>query len=213
MDVIPLSPKRSPAPRRQEHECDRGTAAVRRSRCGDRVRSGPQPVVGDRDDARQGAIATIEAVSGRGTGALDQGTELAQRLGGVIISRMAGKDTKTRYQGVFAAHKWSCAANDGGRCRCKPSYYGRETSSRPTLPIVRLTLWRVDEPSFPFSFPRCPISLFHGRIGHFTPVSKTGMGGSVHRGFESVPLRSTSAPGQPTGRPGGPGPLGLTRRT
>jgi integrase len=37
---------------------------------------------------------------------------------------MAGKDTKTRYQGVYARHQKHCAIELGGRCRCKPSYYG-----------------------------------------------------------------------------------------
>ena len=37
---------------------------------------------------------------------------------------MAGMDTKTRYQGVFARHQKHCAVERGGRCRCKPSYYG-----------------------------------------------------------------------------------------
>lgn len=35
------------------------------------------------------------------------------------------KDTKTRYQGVYARHKQGCALEAGGsRCSCKPSYYG-----------------------------------------------------------------------------------------
>jgi integrase len=37
---------------------------------------------------------------------------------------MAGRDTSTRYQGVFARHRTNCAAESGGRCRCRPSYYG-----------------------------------------------------------------------------------------
>ena len=37
---------------------------------------------------------------------------------------MSGRDTKTRYQGVFARHQKDCATNSGRRCRCKPSYYG-----------------------------------------------------------------------------------------
>jgi integrase len=37
---------------------------------------------------------------------------------------MPGKDTKTRYQGVFARHRKQCALGRGGRCNCKPSYYG-----------------------------------------------------------------------------------------
>ncbi len=40
------------------------------------------------------------------------------------MSRMPGKDTKTRYQGVFARHQQDCAIARGGRCTCKPSYYG-----------------------------------------------------------------------------------------
>jgi integrase len=37
---------------------------------------------------------------------------------------MPGKDTKTRYQGVFARHQKHCAIERGVRCRCTPSYYG-----------------------------------------------------------------------------------------
>ena len=37
---------------------------------------------------------------------------------------MPGKDTKTRYQGVFARHQQHCGIAGGGRCTCKPSYYG-----------------------------------------------------------------------------------------
>lgn len=33
---------------------------------------------------------------------------------------MAGRDTRTRYQGVYARHQQDCA----GACDCKPSYYG-----------------------------------------------------------------------------------------
>lgn len=34
------------------------------------------------------------------------------------------KDTKTRYQGVYARHRQGCALEHDGRCSCKPSYYG-----------------------------------------------------------------------------------------
>jgi integrase len=37
---------------------------------------------------------------------------------------MAGRDTKTRFQGVFARHQVHCAIQRGGGCSCKPSYYG-----------------------------------------------------------------------------------------
>jgi integrase len=40
------------------------------------------------------------------------------------MSRMPGKDTRTRFQGVFARHQHHCTIGDGGRCNCKPSYYG-----------------------------------------------------------------------------------------
>lgn len=37
---------------------------------------------------------------------------------------MYTKDTKTRYQGVYARHQVGCPIVGGARCRCKPSYYG-----------------------------------------------------------------------------------------
>jgi len=38
---------------------------------------------------------------------------------------MAGLDTKTRYQGVYARHQFGCALGAGRRkCSCTPSYYG-----------------------------------------------------------------------------------------
>jgi integrase len=40
------------------------------------------------------------------------------------MSSMSGRDTKTRYQGVFARHQKECAIDGGARCNCKPSYYG-----------------------------------------------------------------------------------------
>lgn len=40
------------------------------------------------------------------------------------MSRMPGKDTRTRFQGVFARHQHHCALEEGRRCNCKPSYYG-----------------------------------------------------------------------------------------
>jgi integrase len=38
---------------------------------------------------------------------------------------MPGRDTRTRYQGVFARHRASCAIGLDNRCDCKPSYYGK----------------------------------------------------------------------------------------
>jgi integrase len=57
------------------------------------------------------------------------------------------KDTKTRYQGVYARHKTGCRAEGGGRCTCNPSYWGkvydrdaaknRHTAFLPTLAAAR----------------------------------------------------------------------------
>ena len=35
-----------------------------------------------------------------------------------------GKDTRTRYQGVFARHRKGCAVEHERKCNCRPSYYG-----------------------------------------------------------------------------------------
>ena len=35
------------------------------------------------------------------------------------------RDTKTRYQGVYARHKTGCAIERSRRCSCKPSYWGK----------------------------------------------------------------------------------------
>jgi integrase len=35
------------------------------------------------------------------------------------------KDTKTRYQGIYARHRIDCALENGGRCDCSPSYWGQ----------------------------------------------------------------------------------------
>src|SRR4051812_28200860 len=40
---------------------------------------------------------------------------------------MPGRDTKTRFQGVFARHKEACRVSQGGgpsTCNCSPRYYG-----------------------------------------------------------------------------------------
>jgi integrase len=38
---------------------------------------------------------------------------------------MAGRDRRTRYQGVFARHRKACAVEVDGSCDCVPSYYGK----------------------------------------------------------------------------------------
>jgi integrase len=35
------------------------------------------------------------------------------------------KDTRTRYQGIYARHRISCALHSGKSCDCKPSYWGK----------------------------------------------------------------------------------------
>jgi hypothetical protein len=35
------------------------------------------------------------------------------------------RDTKTRYQGVYARHKTGCAIERAKRCSCRPSYWGK----------------------------------------------------------------------------------------
>ena len=40
--------------------------------------------------------------------------------------RVAGRDTKTKTQGVYARHKTGCPVDlDGTGCKCKPTYYGK----------------------------------------------------------------------------------------
>lgn len=36
-----------------------------------------------------------------------------------------GRDTRTRYQGVFARHRKGCAVERGRKCSCTPSFYGK----------------------------------------------------------------------------------------
>lgn len=54
---------------------------------------------------------------------------------------MAGKDTKTRYQGIFARHQKRCAIANGNSCTCKPSYYGTawDRARNRTVKTKRLT--------------------------------------------------------------------------
>jgi integrase len=54
---------------------------------------------------------------------------------------MAGKDTKTRYQGIFARHQKRCAIANGNACNCKPSYYGTawDRPRNRTVKTKRLT--------------------------------------------------------------------------
>lgn len=35
------------------------------------------------------------------------------------------KDTRTRFQGIYARHRISCALESGNSCNCKPSYWGK----------------------------------------------------------------------------------------
>lgn len=42
--------------------------------------------------------------------------------GGMMLAMP--KDTRTRYQGVYARHQQHCRIEKSGRCNCQPSYYG-----------------------------------------------------------------------------------------
>lgn len=35
------------------------------------------------------------------------------------------KDTRTRFQGIYARHRISCALERRNSCNCKPSYWGK----------------------------------------------------------------------------------------
>lgn len=62
------------------------------------------------------------------------------------------RETKTRWEGVWARHRAGCPARDGGRCRCTPSYIARvydraarrhvASPSFPTADAARS--WRTD---------------------------------------------------------------------
>jgi len=41
------------------------------------------------------------------------------------------KNTKTRYQGVYARHMTGCAVETAKRCNCHPSYWGKRTTATP----------------------------------------------------------------------------------
>ena len=41
------------------------------------------------------------------------------------MMRDMARDTKTRSQGVYARHRQGCALEGGGRCDCRPMFYGR----------------------------------------------------------------------------------------
>src|SRR5437763_11838831 len=47
---------------------------------------------------------------------------LRGRQGGGMMPAMP-KDTRTRYQGVYARHQQHCRIEESGRCNCQPSYY------------------------------------------------------------------------------------------
>ena len=61
--------------------------------------------------------------------------------------RFVPRDTRTRYQGVYARHRKDCAIEAVGRCDCSPSYWGqvwdraagraRKTRAHPTIAGAR----------------------------------------------------------------------------
>lgn len=50
---------------------------------------------------------------------------------------MATRDTRTRYQGVYARHQERCALSTrtGDRCTCKPSYWGKAYDRARSRPV------------------------------------------------------------------------------
>ena len=44
---------------------------------------------------------------------------------GTFDSPVAGRDTRTRFQGVYARHKQDCVGDASTRCDCEPSYWGK----------------------------------------------------------------------------------------
>jgi integrase len=56
---------------------------------------------------------------------------------------MAGKDTKTRYQGVFARHQTHCAIV-ADKCNCRPGYFGVAWDRVRGRPVKTKTMKTVD---------------------------------------------------------------------
>lgn len=54
---------------------------------------------------------------------------------------MPSKDTKTRFQGVYARHQTSCPIASGRPCRCTPSFYGAvyDPSAKRVIRTQRMT--------------------------------------------------------------------------
>ena len=62
-----------------------------------------------------------------GSSSAGRRSRLARRRGRRKVVRVPGRDTKTKYQGVFARHQQACATTASGQsrdCNCTPSYYG-----------------------------------------------------------------------------------------
>ncbi len=55
------------------------------------------------------------------------------------------KDTKTRYQGIYARHKLGCALEHGRACNCSPSYWGQVWDRAAGKPRKTITLPSVAE--------------------------------------------------------------------
>lgn len=57
---------------------------------------------------------------------------------------MPGKDTRTRYQGVFARHQRHCAIAEKRPCNCRPSYYGVAWDRARKCPVKTKRMKTVD---------------------------------------------------------------------
>jgi integrase len=55
------------------------------------------------------------------------------------------KDTKTRYQGIYARHRLDCAVDKGRACNCSPSYWGQVWDRAASKPRKTKKLHSVAE--------------------------------------------------------------------
>ena len=167
---------------------------------------------------RQGQSRRHPELAGRGCNRTNGATR-SNLFTGTCMSTNSGLDqpcttaplvvheqvSRHRVDAAGAGRRVECVCSDGHRMELRRRHANRRDtdsgsvavgcgvarlrttpSSADVTPFPRVS---ADGTPFPFSFPPTRIPLFHGRFRTSAPVSKTGMGGFVHRGFESLPLR------------------------